>query len=54
MSVAFIKMILLFLGQPNSIIDLVSLYFKTYIWSIPIGMLLTCCQQCLLGLKKQI
>jgi MATE family multidrug resistance protein len=50
--VAFIKTILYSLGQPRPIVSLVSLYFKAYMWSIPVGMLLTCCQQFMLGLKK--
>jgi len=50
--VAFIKTILYSLGQPGPIVSLVSLYFKAYIWSMPVGMLLACCQQSMLGLKK--
>jgi len=46
------KTILSGIGQPTHIIELVSRYFKAYVWCMPASMLLTCSQQFLLGLKK--
>lgn len=48
----FIKSILSFFGQPMEVIELSDLYFKSYWWSVPASMLLTCAQQFMLGLKK--
>ncbi|WP_028389616.1 MATE family efflux transporter [Legionella fairfieldensis] len=47
-----IKPLLHLFNQPHEVIELVDLYFKSYLWGIPAAFLLTCLQQFMLGLKK--
>lgn len=48
----FVKPLLILFNQPSEVVELVNLYFESYLWGVPAAFLLTSSQQLMLGLKK--